>query len=88
MEIERSLRNIPFEAQPKVPIFYKDREMEKFYRPDFICYGDLIVEIKAEKCLTKGDEAQIINVLKCTKKKTGLLIDFGEPSLVFRRFAN
>jgi GxxExxY protein len=48
----------------------------------------LIVEIKAESNLTSIDEAQIINALRCGKKKIGLLINFGEMSLVYRRFIN
>jgi len=62
--------------------------LERYYKPDFICFGSLIVEIKAENCLTKVDEAQIINVLKATKFQTGLLINFGQSSLRFQRFVN
>ena len=54
--------------------------------PDFIVFGDIVVEIKAQKMLTKDDEAQIINSLKLSHHEIGLLINFGEPSLKFRRF--
>ena len=63
LEIELELRGIPFEAQPEIRLFYKGRKLKKYYLPDFICYGRLVVEIKAEKKLTKEDEAQIINAL-------------------------
>lgn len=88
LEIELGLRRVAFHAQPTIPLFYKGQELKKFYQPDFICYGEVLVEIKAEKKLTAIDEAQIINALKCGKKKTGLLINFGEPSLVYRRFVH
>ena len=88
MEIELELRGIPFQAQPPLPIFYKGRELKSRYKPDFICHGDVVVELKVQKCLTERDEAQILNALKCAKKRIGLLINFGEPSLVYRRFVN
>jgi len=88
MEIELEQRRVPFEAQPMIRLFYKGRELKSYYKPDFICYGEVVVEIKAQKQLTESDEAQIINALKCTRKGVGLLINFGEPSLVYRRFVN
>jgi len=54
--------------------------------PDFIVFGDIVVEIKAQKMLTKDDEAQIINSLKSSHHEIGLLINFGQPSLKFKRF--
>jgi len=56
--------------------------------PDFLCFNDVEVEIKAERVLTKNDEAQIINSLKTSRREIGLLINFGEGSLRFRRFIN
>jgi len=54
--------------------------------PDFIVFGDIVLEIKAQKMLSKDDEAQIINSLKSSRHEIGLLINFGETSLKFRRF--
>jgi len=88
LEIELTSRNIPYKSQPKVKVFYKGNELKKYYIPDFLVYNDIIVEIKAEKQLTNIDEAQIINSLKNSKKKIGLLINFGENSLKFKRFVN
>lgn len=88
MEMELEQRSVPFEAQPIIRIFYKGRELKSYYKPDFICHEDVVVELKVQKCLTEKDEAQIINALKCAKKETGLLINFGESSLVYRRFIN
>jgi len=86
LEIELQLREIQFDSKKKLKIYYKDKQLKKYYVPDFLVYKSVIVEIKAEKCLTKIDEAQIISSLKSSKKKVGLLINFGELSLKFRRF--
>ena len=88
LEIESNKRKIPYVSKPKVEIYYKDVKLKKYYVPDFIFFKDVVVEIKAEKRLTKEDEAQIINSLKTSRKQVGLLINFGEASLVFRRFVN
>jgi GxxExxY protein len=85
MAIELHGRKVPFIAQPQINLYYKESPMEKYYRPDFICFDSHVVEIKAESCLTKVDEAQVLNVLKATKRHVGLLINFGQPSLKFQR---
>ncbi len=87
-EIELRERHIPHVAQPQVRLCYKSFTLERYYKPDFICFDSVIVEIKAENCLTKVDEAQVINVLKATRYKIGLLINFGQSSLKYLRFAN
>ena len=86
LEIELELQNIPFQSKPKLSLYYKTRKLKRYYVPDFIVFGDIVVEIKAQKMLTKDDEAQIINSLKSSRHEIGLLINFGEPSLKFRRF--
>ena len=88
LEIEFGLRNIPYLSKPKLEMYYKGRKLKKHYFPDFLVYKEVVVEIKSEKMLTKVDEAQIINSLKASKKKVGLLINFGEVSLSYRRFVN
>lgn len=86
LEIEFRLKKIPYESQPLLKVFYKGEELKKYYIPDFIIYEQIILEIKAERYLTRVDEAQIINSLKNSGKKVGLLINFGESSLKFKRF--
>ncbi len=88
LEIEFKLRKIPFISQPQLKIFYKDYKLKKYYVPDFIVYHEVVVEIKAESSLTKIDEAQIINSLFISRHNTGLLLNFGEESLRYRRFKN
>ena len=86
LEIEFKIRNIPYISKPRLKLYYKDNILKKYYEPDFLVYSEIIVEIKAEKCLTKSDEAQIINSLKGSKQKAGLLLNLGELSLKFKRF--
>ena len=76
---------IPFQSQPSIQIEYKGQLLNKSYQPDFICYDDVIVEIKAISNLTGLEEAQIINYLKATGFKVGLLLNFGSKSLEHKR---
>lgn len=86
--IEFRVQGIPYKAQPVIEIFYKGKPLEKKYQPDFICFDDVIVEIKALEHLSGIEEAQIINYLNATKLKVGLLINFGSKSLEHKRFVN
>jgi GxxExxY protein len=89
MEIELAEREITFVTQPKIPIDYKGHRLKKFYIPDFIVYGRIVVELKAENCLTNVDEAQLLNQLKVTCMELGLLINFGaSKNLDWRRRVN
>ncbi len=88
LEIEFKLRQLPFTSQPRLEIFYKNKKLKKFYIPDFIVYKEVIVEIKAEKSLTKVDEAQLINSLAISRHKVGLILNFGEESLKYKRFVS
>ena len=85
LEIELASRHIPFVAAPDVLIRYKDRVLSKHYVPDFVCFNEIIVEIKALSQLSGTEEAQIINYLKASGMKIGLLINFGARSLQHKR---
>jgi len=86
LEREFIVQEIPFVAQPYIEIKYKGELLNKKYQPDFICYSEVIVEIKAVSDMTGLEEAQIINYLKATGLKIGLLINFGARSLEHKRF--
>jgi GxxExxY protein len=86
LEMEFGLKNIPYISKPQLSLYYKQNKLKKYYIPDFLIFEEVILEIKAEKSLCKEDQAQIISSLKSSKKKVGLLINFGELSLVFKRF--
>ena len=77
LEIEFKLRGIPYFSQPEVEIGCKRSKLEQTYRPDFILYKSIILEIKARKTLGSDHEAQLLNYLKSTNYKVGLLANFG-----------
>ena len=83
---EFATQEIPFRSQPIIEIKYKGKSLEKKYQPDFICYEEIIVEIKALTKLSGVEEAQLINYLKATELKIGLLLNFGAKSLEHKRF--
>ena len=76
-ELELRTRNIPFEPQKLLPIRYKGIPLRKQYIADLICYEKIIIELKALEKLTGKEEAQLLNYLKATRFKLGLLINFG-----------
>jgi len=82
---EFSIQGIPNKAQPIIEILYKGKPLDKKYQPDFVCYEEIILEIKAISSLTGVEEAQLINYLKATGLKVGLLINFGAKSLEHKR---
>jgi len=88
LEIELTENNIPFEAQKEIRISYKNKILHKQYIVDFLCYKNIIVEIKAIKKIAEIEEAQLINYLKASKLPLGLIINFGTPKLDWRRYAN
>ena len=78
---------VPFEREAQISIAYKGALLPCGYRADFVCYGDVVVEIKALPKLTSLEQAQLINYLKATGYKRGLLLNFGGRSLEHRRLA-
>ncbi len=74
---EFGLRNIPFTEQTKLRIEYKDYLLKKGYRADFVCFGKIIVELKAQSALIPVDLAQLLNYMKASKFRVGLLFNFG-----------
>ena len=83
---EFTLRGIPFEREVMLPIIYKGKMLNCPYRSDFVCYGNIIVELKALDDITGKEESQTINYLKATGHLRGLLINFGQPRLQYKRF--
>ena len=89
MERELKLRGIPFESKKELPIFYKGEPIEKKYIPDLFCYGKIIIELKAVGQLANEHRAQLLNYLRITRCKLGLLVNFGAyPKVSIERFAN
>jgi GxxExxY protein len=87
MEIELANHNIPFETRKTLTISYKGRPLKKEYEADLVCYGQIILELKALDRLSGKEEAQILNYLKATGLQVGLLINFGSAGrLEWKRF--
>jgi GxxExxY protein len=86
LEIEFELQGIRAEPQQGLRLTYKDRELKQVYRPDFLCHGKIVVELKAVSTLTDEHESQVINYLHATGYRVGLLVNFGHhPGLQFKR---
>lgn len=77
LEMEFQIQGIPFVAQPELALGYKGRPLRQKYKPDFICYGKVLVELKAVSKLTDEHRAQVINYLHATGLRVGLLVNFG-----------
>jgi GxxExxY protein len=77
--LEKELRRngIPFIAQQELRLFYKGDELKQTYKPDLICYDKIIVELKALRDLTGEHRSQVLNYLKGTGMRLGLLVNFG-----------
>ena len=87
LEIELQSRSIPFESQKRLHVAYKGRQLQKEYIADFIAYDKIIVELKALERLSGSEESQIINYLKATGMRVGVLINFGaDGKLEWKRF--
>ncbi|QBG47111.1 GxxExxY protein [Verrucomicrobia bacterium S94] len=89
LEIEFELQDIPFEARHPLTLDYKGRSLKKKYIPDFVCYGNIIVEVKAVQQIANEHRAQVQNYLKATGYKLGLIVNFGHyPKVQIERIAN
>ncbi|MGH9899074.1 MAG: GxxExxY protein [Pyrinomonadaceae bacterium] len=88
LAIEFESLQIPFVIQPQLEIFYRGRKLTQIYKPDFVCFGKIIIELKAVKNLANEHRAQVFNYLKATSFELGLLYNFGHyPGLEYERVA-
>jgi len=78
-------KGILFEREKLLSIRFKDKVLSKKYVADFFCYGEIIVELKAMDGLNDDHVSQVLNYLKATGKKLGLLVNFGKSRLEYRR---
>lgn len=86
LRIEFRYQKIPFIEKPKLQLQYKTQKLEQTYEPDFVCFNEIILELKAVKNLTDEHRAQVYNYLKSTGKRLGLLVNFGHyPKLEYER---
>jgi GxxExxY protein len=86
LEIELDLQGIPFDPQRVFTLEYKGKPLDDWFKPDAICYDKIIVELKAVKELADEHRAQLLNYLKVSGLKVGLLVNFGHyPGLQWER---
>ncbi len=87
LAVEFNGRRVPYAREPKLEISYKGVLLDKIYRPDFVCFNQIIVELKSQTGLTGVEESQIINYLRITNMRVGLLMNFGaRPKLEWKRY--
>ncbi len=85
-EIEFAFQKIPFLSQTELELTYRGQILRQRYKPDFICFQKIIVELKAVSALADEHRAQLLNYLHATKMKLGLLVNFGHyPKLEYER---
>jgi GxxExxY protein len=85
LEYEFNKNNVPFVREQKYNINYKDIQLSSYYYSDFTLYNNIILEIKAIQELTKSEVKQVLNYLAASKSKLGILVNFGEDSLRYKR---
>ena len=88
LEKEFVKNNIPYQREVKLDLFFNGEKLDKKYKADFICFDNIILEIKAVSFINENFTKQTLNYLKATDKKLGLLINFGEKSLKYKRIIN
>lgn len=77
LEVEFTKRNIPFDREKELPIYYDGKPLKQTYRADFVCFGHIIVELKAVQNIDDSHRSQVFNYLKATGFRLGVLINFG-----------
>ncbi|HVC95416.1 MAG TPA: GxxExxY protein [Pirellulales bacterium] len=88
LTLELALREISFRDQDEIKLTYKAKPLKQNFKPDFICYDKIILEIKAVSELCGEHRAQVLNYLKATGFRLGLLVNFGNhPKLEYERIA-
>lgn len=85
--LEMAIRRIPVAREVRLPIEYKGVRLSASYRVDFVCYGSVLVEVKALRKTNGIDESQVLNYLAASQLGKALLLNFGGRQLEFKRFA-
>lgn len=85
LAVELKAREIPFQREVPLQIKYKGQLLVCTYKADFICFGEILVELKAIEKLGDADKSQVINYLNAVKFTWALLFNFGSPSLEYQR---
>lgn len=81
LAVEFELLAIPFAQQVPCQVGYKKRRLTGYHRIDFVCFDEVVVEVKASSLTGPGEQAQVLNYLALSGHRLGLLLNFGRPSL-------
>lgn len=84
--VEFGTRSIPFEREKLLNVFYKGKPLPSFFKADFICFNSVIVECKSQTSMGAPEDAQVLNYLALTGLERAILLNFGTPSLQYKRF--
>jgi GxxExxY protein len=88
LELELSDQAVPFASHQPLALSYKGRPLRQTYTPDFVCFGKIVVEIKAVSSLADEHRAQVHNYLRATGHRLGILVNFGHyPQVQYERIA-
>ena len=85
LAMELAARNVPFQREAPLAVKYKNHPLACAYKADFVCFGEILVELKAVSKLGDPEKAQVINYLNATRFTRALLFNFGSPSLEYQR---
>jgi len=88
LEIQFDQDKIPFVKEKKLRIQFDNIQLDKYFKADFICFDTIIVELKSTPFIHKNDVAQVLNYLRATDMRLGLIVNFGENSLIYKRILN
>lgn len=87
--MELAIQGIPFVAQPEIHLSYKGNRLTQYFKPDFICYDKIVIELKTVSVIVSAHRAQTINYLNALGLELALLVNFGQyPKLTYERLAN
>ena len=88
LEKEFLQANIPFEPQKEVPIYYNGEPLNEFFKVDFLCFNSVLLDIKSVRSIQEDMTQQVLNYLKSSHIEIGMLINFGEQSLKWKRLVH
>ena len=77
LQKEFTAKRVPFVVQPSLALTYKGQPLGQIFRPDFVCFDKIVMELKAVKEIASEHKAQVLNYLKATGMRLGLLVNFG-----------
>ena len=88
LSIQFTKDGIPFEREKVLEVYFDGEKLKKHFKADFVCFGSIIIELKANPFIHNDNLDQTRNYLRCTKYRLGLLVNFGEKSLTYKRVLN